>query len=251
MQLSALTKLFMLFSISLTIGLTTASAQFSSNNNNLKTEKLSKIRFVSPPVPDSSSPQGRARGGASRSDSCKVAGLPLTALVPTNNKFVWGLTFKEHPTFFFYVPYSLNADSPAEFVLQDQEKNIIYQTYVNLAQTPPGIVNITMPDTSAPLEINKMYRWYFLVYCNLDNPVYVEGWIKKIVPNSDLRVRLENSTPQQQSYLLADNGIWYDALSTLANLRLTNPKDISLSQDWKSLLESVGLESISLELLDN
>jgi hypothetical protein len=229
------------------IGSTAAIAQSPTNNNNLKTEKISKIRFVPPPVPNGSSPQGRSRGGASRSDTCKVADRPLTALVPTNDNFVWGLTVSERPTFFFYVPYYLTADSPIEFVLQDEQKNTLYQTYLNVSQTRPGIVKVTMPDTIAPLEINKMYRWYFLIYCNLDDPVFVEGWVQRIVANPDLKVRLENSTLQQQSRLLANNGIWYDALSTLANLRSSKPKDRSLSRDWQSLLESAGLGSIALE----
>jgi hypothetical protein len=212
------------------------------------TEETSKIHFVPPPVPDRGSPRGRSRGGASRNDACQVTDQPLTALVPLS-KSVWGLTLSEHPTLLFYVPYALTPDSPMEFVLQDEEQNTLYQAYLNTSLTSPGVVKLTMPDGITPLEIDKMYHWYFLVYCNRVEPVFVEGWVKRIAPNRDLSVRLKKAVPEEKIALMAANGIWYDALSHLAELRLTHPQDASLIVDWENLLESVGLDAIASEPL--
>lgn len=211
-------------------------------------EKTSKIHFVPPPVPDRGSPRGRSRGGASRNDACQVTDQPLTALVPVSKESVWGLTLSEHPSFLFYLPYSLTPNSPIEFVLQDEEQNTVYQAYLHPSQSP-GVVKITLPETTTPLAIERMYHWYFLVYCDATKPIFVEGWVKRVALNSDLRVRLEKAVPHEKIALMAAGGIWYDALRDLAELRLTYPNDTSLIADWENLLESADLDAIANEPL--
>jgi hypothetical protein len=49
--------------------------------------------------------------------------------------------------------------------------------------------------------------------------------------------------------LYANEGVWYDSLKTLADLRLTNPDDLTLANDWKELLDYAGLSSIDREPL--
>jgi Domain of Unknown Function (DUF928) len=40
------------------------------------------------------------------------------------------------------------------------------------------------------------------------------------------------------------NGIWYDALTTLAQ-----PEDRAIAQEWTDLLKAVGLENLATQLL--
>lgn len=223
---------------------------------------VSTVRFVPPPLPDRGTPSGRQRGGASRGQ-CPVVSKPLTALVPATQKTlgrrqggspalttlesVWGLTVAEYPTLWFYVPYSLTPKLPIEFVLQDDLGNNIYQTSFTASAKPPGIVKLRLPSTVAPLEIGKMYHWYFSIYCDSDNPVFVEGWIQRVALNPALMNRLQKATPRELMVLYAANGIWHDALTTLAELRSANPQDATLIADWVSLLHPVGLEAVAPE----
>lgn len=224
--------------------------------------KRAPVRFVLPKLPDAGIPTGRQRGAAARG-TCPAADLPLTAFVPaveqtsgegqgkplaTTN--VWGLTVAEYPTFWFYVPYAQASAHFGEFVLQDEGDNDVYRTPVTLPGTP-GTVGIRLPSTSAPLEIGKRYHWYFKIYCNPQrisnpvNPIFVEGWVQRVTPNPTLISQLTVATPKQQIALYAANGIWYEALTSLAELRLVEPNDPTLEADWADLLRSISLDNVA------
>jgi hypothetical protein len=278
MKLLQLINYLVLASISLTISWQPIQAQVNLNQpspTNIKNTKIDKskktIRFTPPPVPNQGIPMGRSRGGASRSQECQIAKEPLTALVPNANKSltkvgkastaraknnlvelakstsesVWALTASDRPSFWFYVPYSLNSNYPIEFVVQDELNTTLYQNSLTLPQTEPGVMQVKLPNSLPPLEIGKRYHWYFLVYCDDDDPVYVEGWVERVAVNSNLKMKLERATPAEKAELYAANGIWYDALTNLAQLRQFYPHEIKLKADWESLLESVGLDAIA------
>lgn len=219
--------------------------------------RAAQVRFILPKLPDTGAPGGR-QGAGSRGSS-----TPLTALVPEVKQtlgkgpgenlavtHVWGLTVAEYPTFWFYVPDLSTSIGSVEFVLQDQAGNEVYQTPVTLPERT-GIVSLPLPSTAAPLEVGKMYHWYFKIYDNPQSPsdpiapVFVEGWVQRVSLNPTLKSQLAAATPQQRSALYAANGIWYDALTSLAELRLVEPEDAALTADWADLLQSVGLNEIA------
>lgn len=226
---------------------------------------ISMVRFVPPPPPiaDRGAPSGRLRGGASRGQ-CPAIAKPLTALVPATKKtlnlkqalsnsaldtfeVVWGLTTAESPTLWFYVPYSLTPKLPLQFVLQDDQDNEVYTGVpLTVFQTSPGIIKFSLPSTVA-LKIGKMYHWYFEIDCASDAPVFVEGWIQRTALKPALLSQLKQASPRQKVALYAANGIWFDALTTLAELRIANPSDSTLQDDWVSLLDSVDLDAIATE----
>ncbi|MBD2744956.1 DUF928 domain-containing protein [Coleofasciculus sp. FACHB-1120] len=223
------------------------------------------ILFKAPPPPaDRSAPAGRQRGGASRGTCPAAIGEePLTALVPATqtslnegksgnlglNTFesVWALTAAEAPTFWYYVPYALTPDLPAEFILQDEQGNNVYKTKFIASPKQPGVVKVRLPATVAPLKVGKMYRWFFIIDCEPDAPPLVEGWVQRIAPSATLRSQLQKATPRERVVLYAKQGIWHDALTALAELRSANPNDGALTADWVSLLNSGGLEAIAQE----
>jgi Domain of Unknown Function (DUF928) len=100
------------------------------------------------------------------------------------------------------------------------------------------------------LGIGKKYHWFFKVktVCAANQPTslnYVEGWVQRQAPMATLSDRLTTATPQQRAQLYAENGIWYDALDALAEAHFANPNEASLTQDWKELLRSIGLEQLA------
>ena len=218
------------------------------------------VNFV-PPVPSRGQPSGRRQGGSSRGDCPAPAGnQPLTAIVPattmhSNRKpgtnpalgtwdAVWGLTASASPTFLFYLPYSLTPKLPALFILQDEQGNNIYQTSLTASNTYPSIAKVRLPATT-PLQVGKMYHWYFVVDCHPDAPPQVDGWVQRTPLTPSLSTQLQTASPSQRVALYAANGIWYDALTSLAQLRSANPKDALLLRDWVNLLRSVGLEELA------
>ncbi|MBD2088574.1 DUF928 domain-containing protein [Microcoleus sp. FACHB-1515] len=201
---------------------------------------IASVQFIPPPPPDQGYPPGSLRGGASRGD-CPPTATPLTALAPAES--VWGLTTRDRPTFWFYVPYSLTDDRPATFVLLDSDRNYVYQTS-SIRSTQAGIIKITLPPDLPPLAVGR-YQWTLMIQCEVDNPVFTQGSIDRIALPADLRDRLAQSSPAEQGALFADAGIWYDALTTLAELHSANPTDRTTTSNWHSFLQSVGLSDLA------
>ena len=210
------------------------------------------VSFVPPPPPpDQEAPSGRARGGASRG-SCnhQQDKKRLTALVPVTSKSVWGLTVTEYPTFWFYIPDALTPESPIEFVLQDEEDNYVYKTTFTVSGMPPGIFSVPLSSMKAPLEIGKKYYWTFSIDCAPQEPsnsIFVKGTVQRVAMNPTLMNQLKAATQRERIALYAANGIWHETLTTLAELRRTEPGDAMLAATWENLLQYVNLQDIAKE----
>ncbi|MGB7443300.1 MAG: DUF928 domain-containing protein [Coleofasciculaceae cyanobacterium] len=213
-------------------------------------EQLSEpLVFSAPPPPDNIGEPGRRSEAASR--GCGELGNPLTtspeklltALVPVyesqNPELVFGITTAERPTFYFYVPYQFPL--AGEFVLRDEDENLIYETEVTLPEMP-GIISVSLPSTVNPLEVEQLYHWYFKVKCK-QPPIFIDGWIQRNALNPSIESQLENATLQEQVFLYGGEGIWHEALTAAAELRRTNPQD----PNWPALLLPIGLEKLASE----
>jgi Domain of Unknown Function (DUF928) len=197
---------------------------------------------------------GRRRGGARRGD-CPAAPIAVTALVPVTEvststlpeTYVGGSTIAERPTFWFYVPYSLTTELTAEFILQDDRGEEVYHLYsanFPTSEKTPGIISVSLPSTTSPLIIGKMYQWYFKLSCKVEAFTYVQGGIERITLSPDLASRLANASPQDQANLYLENDIWYDAVTVLGQSRRARPTDAAIESAWINLLRSVKLEDI-------
>jgi len=181
---------------------------------------------------------GRRTSGGSRGD-CSQLESNLIALTPTSNS---GKTVSDYPTWWFNVPYSSEETPIGVFVLQDENYNDIYRRQFTLPPTP-GLVSVSLPPDSASLVVGESYRWQFNLYCGRDRanaPLYVSGWITRVSPE----ISLKDNRHSYQSY--ANQGIWFDTINHLLQLRSKKPNDIKITQDWYQLLEAkgVGLEEI-------
>ena len=201
--------------------------------------------------PDRGAPGNRADAG-SRGGDCSQLQKPMTALIPTRN---WGETIAAHPTFWLYIP---TRPGDVEFVLEDETSGKqLYKTTFAVTQGP-GIVSFRLPDTAPPLEKGKAYRWMFNFTCvsgggapeNSDqqNPS-VSGIVARIDPSAQLSRQLDNASPTERIALYAQNGLWYEMLTELAELRRTEPNNAEVTAKWMDLLEheAVRLNSIAQE----
>lgn len=183
----------------------------------------------------------KRRGMGSRND-CPGKNIPLTALIPENNI---GKVVEANPTFWLFMPYKSGEVPKGEFILQDENHNDIYRTDFRVNKGE-GIVGISLgPEKS--LEINKNYQWYFKLYCDpgkSSTPIYVRGWVKRIALQPQQQKELSAISPRQRVSFYLRNGIWYSALTELAELRWSNPNNKNLAQDWSQLLDYVGLQDL-------
>ena len=198
---------------------------------------------------DTTEPAYREDGG-SRGPSVFEGGEGSIALTPVTG----GVTVAEYPTLLIlHNPYERSSRDVTEsvMVLEDEAGNVVYETTIQLPSEKSIIaINLKQNETSVPLEINQTYRWYIFTFSTY---MTIEAPITRISLSSELTQALEKANLQERFNLYKKNGIWYEALHTLFELRRANPNDTTLIQEWQELLQSIGLKKIAnvpLLLLD-
>ncbi len=220
-------------------GLSPAQAEQSQNRLDL-VEKIKRFFFGTRP---GGIPTGRQRGGAVRG-RCSNLGQNIIALVPSTKEGIPFVeqTITERPTFWFYVPYSgLNA----EFVLINNQDKDVYSKIFPLNQQP-GIIDLKLPETIPPLEQGNEYRWVFSAICNPQNraaDAIVNGKLKRIPVSPALNNQLKTASAKNRVSVYTDANLWYETLTTLAELRHNDPQDAQVKADWANVLQLMGLPS--------
>ncbi|WP_445176848.1 DUF928 domain-containing protein [Microcoleus sp.] len=168
----------------------------------------------------------------------------FTALVPENKI---ARTVSDYPTFFFYLPQP-NVEL-AEFILQDENGNLIYEQALTIKNLS-GVISVSIPANTnvPPLEVGKNYTWVFSLVCDPEDRAsdkIERGVVRRVELSADILRELENADPRRKTFIYAENGIWQDALGNLAAARRANPNARVFQTDWESLLDSVTLLEIA------
>jgi hypothetical protein len=201
--------------------------------------------------PDRGAPERTAEGGTRGCGTYRRGQKPLTALTPRN---AMPLTLAENPTFYWYVPSSGPQTLEFELVEGDNEENVVYQSKIQILQG--GIISHSLPlNESTILDPGKSYHWYLKMVCDASDrtgDIVVDGWIERIEADESIALELKKAeTLSNRAAIYAREGIWHDALSTLAQLRQDNPEDTVLFARWQQFLSSVELGEFAPEPLVN
>ncbi|MCY7383555.1 MAG: DUF928 domain-containing protein [Microcoleus sp. CAN_BIN18] len=190
---------------------------------------------------------GRREGGGTRGLVCPTA---ITALIPQSTM---GKTISAKPTFFYYLPVAL--DKTVQFELADENDKTVYKKSFRMVTSRAGIVSVSLDsDGNSPaLEVGKNYQWYFTIKCNpksYTDDVLVSGWINRTVLAPTVKTQLDRSPDRRAKLsIFAQQSLWYEYLTTLAQLRIESPSDASLAIKWSEVLRSVELGKIAQEPL--
>ncbi|WP_017718159.1 DUF928 domain-containing protein [Kamptonema formosum] len=173
----------------------------------------------------------------------------LSQLIPLIPENKIGRTVAARPTFFVYVPATSSKE--VFFSLQDENRNVQYQTTLKMSGQG-GIVRVTLPADAPELEIGKNYMWFFATINEGDilrpDSRGVSGWVKRVeAPTSS--AQNSSLTPVALATLYAESGIWYDTVAVLGAAKQAQPGDATLAAEWKELLEQVGLKGIATQPL--
>ena len=214
-----------------------------------QTASQPRIHFVPPPPPSIGEPSGRDRGAGSRGPTCQRY-QQVTALVPsitTTQSIAWGRTTEAHPTLWFNAPQGLAANLPIEFVLQDETGQYRYKEDVQTSETPAGVFSLSLPAAADALQVGKTYQWSVFIYCDpdaIDLPVAVKGSLERIALPAELQNQLDSTQDiLERASLYAENGIWYDALTTLGK-RIRQSDDSAITSAWADLLNQANLSGL-------
>lgn len=190
------------------------------------------------------------RGAGSRSDrrcpqDITTQSISLTALVPPNQS---GLTWVEHPTVWVYLPKT----SARQIVLSVKAEGAQQHSQRFLSITgEPAILGIPFDHNAPPLEVGKSYQWAVVLVCGdrpSPNDPFVTAWVQRVIPSKPFS---EQPSALDRVVQYGAQGVWYDALTTLAEMRRSRPTDPTLAKLWTDFLTqpSVGLGAIAKEPL--
>lgn len=199
-------------------------------------------------LPEREIPERTTPGGSRSNAPCflNAEQASLTPLIPNSN---FGLTLASHPTIFVHIPQT--SAQKAFFSIKDLDGDFYYQTTISLPERA-GAVGISLSQAAQPLEIDKNYQWSLVLICGQelepDDPQVV-GTIKRVELDSSLAQSTKLDVSHQSVCLLSQQGIWYDLIHHLAELRKAQPENPILAEHWKQLLTTVGLEAIAREPL--
>lgn len=222
----------------------------NSSPANLLAQGRSRLRFR---VPGVRATQGRRTGGFARGPStegtCNGEPITVTALLPQNNRaqipqdqIEVEKTLSVNPTFLVHMTETKARE--AQFTVLDASmENVIYDETIPLTGNE-GIVSLTIPkdnDANKSLQVGQSYYWALTVDCGdpQTNPM-VDGRVE-VVPKTGALAGVDQMSADKRLEVYADNGIWTDLASELAQLYETNPQ--MWQADWDSVLQSVGLTS--------
>jgi hypothetical protein len=170
----------------------------------------------------------------------------LTALIPDS---AVSMTVNEDTQFFIYIP---QTDALiGRFTLNFSADGSQSYTQEVLLSGQPGVVSFTMPQEIA-LAMDQPYDWKFTLYCDgvpgtslgmgssEQRVSSVSGQVQRIAISSDLEAKLKAATtPLAKAEVYANAGIWHEAMAIVSSLRESEP------QEWRSLLDAVGLNSLA------
>src|SRR5262249_54431270 len=104
------------------------------------------------------------------------------------------------------------------------------------------------------LAPGRAYQWLVILVPNPKDRSYdriVGGGIERSVAAADLRARLDSAGQDRLPYVLAEAGVWYDAIDVLSREIGAHPGDRRPWNQRAALFEQVGLPDIELEEAQN
>lgn len=196
--------------------------------------KASAVKFRPPPL---DAPAVRVTGGSRGEGDAAVS---LDVIAPNDV----GITTQEQPSLF----WSQSKASPAKFeltVIQEKRIKPLLQMSLDHA-SKTGIQRVKLSDHGVKLEPGVEYQWVAALILDPENrsrDLIASGAIKRVPAGAELKEKISKSNAAALPIVYAEAGIWYDALSALADQIEANPTDQTLRQTRADLLRQVGLKA--------
>jgi len=182
------------------------------------------------------SPGGRV-GGGTRGASLD-APVSLSVLAPDHV----GITLQSQPHLYWFI--SKKTTHPIEVTITEKDavKPVLEARLKPLEKA--GFQCIRLADHGIHLPRNVPCKWFVAVVTDPNRrskDILSGGMIEVVSPSSDLSARLNQALKAKQHFVLAEEGIWYDALAGVSDRIDASPKDLSLRTQRAALLNQVGL----------
>lgn len=175
-------------------------------------------------------------GGATRARDNAVA---IRTLVPDIDEAA--LTMAAQPILHWHL--SEATTQPVNFTLLDPERVDPIVDAMLAGPFEAGIQVLALADYDARLEPGRHYEWFVAVVPDVENrsgDAVARGAISRIT-DAALASRVAQAEAGAVAGLLAQSGIWYEALDVLSRGIQQSPNDLELRAHRRIMLEQVGL----------
>jgi hypothetical protein len=175
----------------------------------------------------------------------------LQVLVPEH----LGQTIWAQPTLYWSLSKPINAKfsftlgQPASEDFSKVPEPLVDETWEKKS-VEAGIHALSLEQRGVSLVKNTEYEWSISIECDPNNPsanIVAKGTIKRVEPAAaNLQADVKETTPAAQlPYIYAENGLWYDALQSIAELIEEKDKADEWTQVRASLLGQQQLTGVT------
>jgi hypothetical protein len=175
-------------------------------------------------------------GGATRSRNKAVT---IRTLVPEVDEAA--LTLAAQPQLYWHL--SPRTTHPVNFTLLDPDATDPIVDTIIEGPFEAGIHVLSLADYGAQLEPGRNYEWFVAVVPDPNNrsaDSVARGVIIRVA-DPELASQVASSEPDATTGLLAQSGIWYEALDVASRCMQEKPEDPRLRQQRDAMLQQVGL----------
>jgi hypothetical protein len=173
--------------------------------------------------------------GSSRADGPDIK---LLVIAPEHV----GLTTQEQPSLYWYNSRPVKTKFELTIVQKQKAAPLLEFRLDSAAEV--GIHQLPLADHNIKLAVDTEYRWIVALVFDQDSrsrDVVASGMIKRITPGEELKKRLAGAKPNELPFIYAEEGIWYDAISSLGDLIEAHPGNDLFHKQRAALLQQVGL----------
>lgn len=203
--------------------------------DNQKMQETAKAPVYKPPM--RGAPGGRVGGGTRGIGDLST----IIVLAPDHV----GLTVNPQPSLFWGISKPVSAKM--EFALNESQNpkpilDVAIKTPLNA-----GIHGINLADYGITLKPGKQYEWFVAIVpdsAQRSSDIMAGGSIEYATASKPLHDRLAKAGEKDQPTIYAEEGIWYNAVSSLSALIAANPDNKALKEQRAGLLEQVGLKDV-------
>ena len=204
------------------------------------TEKKHKNLFLhyKPPVGRSMPVNREGAGTRGKEDTEQY----LAVLVPNHV----ALTTRNQPSLFWYI--SVPTSAHVEITINDEASfEPVLETTISKPDKK-GIQRLDLSSYNLSLSHGVEYQWFMTIVPDPERrskDISATGMIKYIGPSKALTEKLAKANGKEVPIIYAEEGLWYDTLSSMSDLIDANPASKSLRDERISLLEQVGLSKVA------
>jgi hypothetical protein len=199
-----------------------------------KMAKPQGMPFYRPPR--RGAPQARV-GGGTRGIDREIT--DIFALAPDHV----GLTNSEQPSLSWFMskPTKMRFD----FLLIDEEGiDPILELTLDASKLKSGIQSLNLADHGVKLEPGVQYQWSVVLVPDVkhrSSDIVSSGMIERKSLESAVISKLSSATSNEDAFIYASEGYWYDAVAVLSGLIEKDPANETLKRQRASLLQQAGL----------